>query len=254
MGTTFTVNYTDCLKREVDGFSVFRPLGTEDYVFIYFTDEMIFDFPDKRVEAKKNSVIIYEPGAYQKFTAKEQFLSSFIHFTPNNGIMKELSIPLNTILYPNNYEALNSLIKSLQKEVVYDKNHSSLMCDSIIIRLLISLERALSEDKNESLRDRFDAVRLNMIVNCTKSIFPEELAASLHLSKSRFYDYYNKFYGVSPKKEMLKARMELSRVLLTNRNKTVKEIAFEVGFENVEHFTRYYKKHFGHSPRQNINN
>jgi len=44
-------------------------------------------------------------------------------------------------------------------------------------------------------------------------------------------------------------RMEKAAVLLTNQRRTVSAVAEEVGFANIEHFTRYYKKYFGKSPR-----
>lgn len=246
----FYVNFTDYMRKEQKGFSIYRPHGTDDFVFIYFPEEMIFEFNGAEVTSKKNSVILFSPGSYQKFKAKDSFINSFVHFTADEDFFKEFEIPTETLCYPNEYEGLNTLIKQLQKEYVSQKAHSKEMCDLIVRQLLILLARDINEGDDKTLRGKFDKLRLNMIINCTKNVSSEELAEALHMSKSRFYEYYTDFYGSSPKQELLRARMELSKILLTNRNKTVKEIAYEVGFENVEHFTRYYKKSFGTSPRQ----
>ena len=246
----FYVNFTDYMRKEENDFSIYRPFGTDDFVFIYFPEEMIFELKGEKVISKKNSVILFSPGTYQKFKARDSFINSYVHFTADEDFLKEFKIPTETLLYPSGYETINSLIKQLQREHVYQKAHSRQMCDSIIRQLLIFLARDINEGDGKTLKEKFDKLRLNMIINCTKNLSPEELAEALHMSKSRFYEYYADFYGASPKQELLRARMELSKILLTNRDKTVKEIAYEVGFENVEHFTRYYKKTFGTSPRQ----
>ena len=45
-------------------------------------------------------------------------------------------------------------------------------------------------------------------------------------------------------------RMKKARALLRETNQTVETIAAEVGYENVEHFNRLFKKSYGITPVQ----
>jgi len=47
---------------------------------------------------------------------------------------------------------------------------------------------------------------------------------------------------------MLRLRMELAIRLLNTTNKSIKEIAFETGYQNEFYFYRQFKKHHKYSP------
>ena len=47
-----------------------------------------------------------------------------------------------------------------------------------------------------------------------------------------------------------KERMKKARTLLKETDQTVETIAAEVGYENVEHFNRLFKKNYGLTPVQ----
>ena len=47
-----------------------------------------------------------------------------------------------------------------------------------------------------------------------------------------------------------KERMKKARILLRETNQTVESIAAEVGYENVEHFNRLFKKSYDITPVQ----
>ena len=47
-----------------------------------------------------------------------------------------------------------------------------------------------------------------------------------------------------------KIRLNKARTLLKNRNMTVESISEAVGYQNVEHFNRLFKKAYGITPVQ----
>ena len=47
-----------------------------------------------------------------------------------------------------------------------------------------------------------------------------------------------------------KERMKKARTLLKETDQTVENVAYEVGYENVEHFNRLFKKNYGMTPVQ----
>ena len=76
----------------------------------------------------------------------------------------------------------------------------------------------------------------------------EEIASKSALAPNYFHRIFKKNFGITPLHYMLRLRMELAIRLLTTTEKTVKEVAFETGYENVFYFYRQFKKQYGYSP------
>ncbi|MTI86927.1 MAG: helix-turn-helix domain-containing protein [Balneolaceae bacterium] len=87
--------------------------------------------------------------------------------------------------------------------------------------------------------------------NFDKPLNIEDYANLTGRSPSTFYRDFKRKFGVSPQKWLIQKRMEKAKVhLSSNHEKTVTEVAFNSGYENISHFIKTFKKHFGISPKQ----
>ena len=247
----FIENYSGYMIYEHDDSVIYRPCGTDDYLFLYFPLPMIFIIDGKEVITQNNACIFFRPGESHHFYAKTKFCNSFLHFDADTDPTEIYKIKSGEFFYPANTEQLNELIKKINNEVLFKTSHSDKMIDAYITQLLILSERSFSEQNFNDIKTLFYNIRSNMLSHYSENHNITSLAAQAFMSRSRFYDYYKYFFGASPKQELLNMRMEVAQALLTNKSKTTVQIAKEVGFDNVEHFTRYYKKYFGISPRRN---
>lgn len=62
-------------------------------------------------------------------------------------------------------------------------------------------------------------------------------------------DFYNVFHS-TPQRWLTKKRLELAHYELAEKNKKPVDIYYEIGFENLSHFSFAFKKQFGYSPSQ----
>ena len=67
-------------------------------------------------------------------------------------------------------------------------------------------------------------------------------------SLSAFKRDFEKLFHSTPGRWLLEKRLHYALNLMSNRNKTVSEAAFESGFENPSHFSRAFKIRFGKGP------
>jgi AraC-like DNA-binding protein len=81
----------------------------------------------------------------------------------------------------------------------------------------------------------------------------EDLAKLSGTSISSFKRKFVEIYGISPKKWIVTKKLEQANVLLHSNDKSVSEIAFECGFENISHFIKIYKNAFGVTPKAKMN-
>lgn len=77
-----------------------------------------------------------------------------------------------------------------------------------------------------------------------------ELAKLSRLSESQLTRRFRKLFGVSPHEYILRVRVDAARTLLEETNRTISDIALEVGFTDHSHFIRSFKQLRGITPTQ----
>ena len=76
----------------------------------------------------------------------------------------------------------------------------------------------------------------------------DSLASRLGLGRSQFYRKIKSLTNYSPVELIRQLRLKQARTLLTTTERTVSEIAYEVGFSNPAYFTKCYREAFGETP------
>lgn len=76
----------------------------------------------------------------------------------------------------------------------------------------------------------------------------EELAKKLLVSESQVYRKIKAITGKSTAIYIRSVRLQYAKELLVNSDRTVSEVAFDVGFNDPSWFSRAFKKEFGYSP------
>ena len=119
------------------------------------------------------------------------------------------------------------------------------------IAALASATNKLAAEQHivEGREDRIVEI-INYIQNDFKNVSLDTLSEEFHLSKPYLSKYIKDKAGATFQEVVKEARMKKARTLLKETNQTVETIAAEVGYENVEHFNRLFKKNYGITPVQ----
>ena len=91
---------------------------------------------------------------------------------------------------------------------------------------------------------------MNYIQEHYLTVTLDDLAEKLHLSKPYLSKYIKEKSGNTFGEIVKNVRMKKARTLLKNTSMTVENIADNVGYQNVEHFNRLFKKKYGMTPVQ----
>lgn len=108
---------------------------------------------------------------------------------------------------------------------------------------------AKSENVTEGREERIVQI-LDYIQNNYTDVTLEDLSETFNLSKPYLSKYIKEKSGMTFQDAVKKARMRKAKVLLRESNQTVETIAANVGYENVEHFNRLFKKAYNMTPIQ----
>lgn len=91
---------------------------------------------------------------------------------------------------------------------------------------------------------------LNYIQSNYKEVTLDSLAEEFFLSKQYISKYIKDKSGENFGDILKKVRMKKAKTFLKNSSMTVESVAEQVGYQNVEHFTRLFKKEYGITPIQ----
>lgn len=119
------------------------------------------------------------------------------------------------------------------------------------IAALVSAANKMTKSKNitEGMEERTVEI-MNYIQNHYADVTLDVLADTFNLSKPYLSKYIKEKSGMTFQDAVKKARMKKARRLLKETNQTVESIAASVGYENVEHFNRLFKKAYDMTPVQ----
>ena len=96
--------------------------------------------------------------------------------------------------------------------------------------------------------------RMSEIINYMQANYVtvtlDELSQKFFLSKPYLSKYIKEQSGLTFGENVKKIRMKKAKTLLKNGNMKVESIAEAVGYQNVEHFNRLFKKQYGMTPVQ----
>ena len=92
---------------------------------------------------------------------------------------------------------------------------------------------------------KFDEVLKYIDSNYQKSITVGELASLMNISSMYFSNYFKRVFHISPKQYILNKRLMESQKLLLESRMSIKEIAYEVGFDNENYFSEFFTSKVG---------
>ncbi|HUS30237.1 MAG TPA: AraC family transcriptional regulator [Kofleriaceae bacterium] len=134
-------------------------------------------------------------------------------------------------------------------------NDAELGVDEVGLSLAARFARVV-HDKTSSLmpspRDRKRAVEIAMWIadHAHEPLDLDTLAARAGLSAYHFLRVFSAVLGVTPHQYVVRSRLLHAARLLADAERSITDVAFDVGFADVSNFVRTFHKAAGVSPRQ----
>ncbi len=170
-----------------------------------------------------------------------------------DNLLKNKSLPVNTPAINIGYdEEIVGLYKKILEVSNSERPGYQQLLSGMTIHLLAYL---LYREKDKNWKDKdalnkIDKARLIIRENISNPLSPEELAASLNMSYTWFRRIFKQYTGLAPAQYIVQLKIQKAKELLSVSNKTIKEIALELGFESFDYFSTVFKRQTRMTPSE----
>lgn len=232
-----------------------RPDGTGDHLLMLFYDEVWVGSegtPDRR---PPDTLMIWTPGRRQYYgDAARPYNHTWIHCDGRfiRDVLDATRLPLN---YP--FPSPDPAVTERHLLAVHEELTRHARPDEVIVRNLI--ENWLRETSRAALRAAevgnevpaaLLAVRRHIESEYARPIRLPALAKMANLSVPHFCALFKRHFGTPAVDYLIRQRMHQAAYLLQDRNLRISEVARRVGYEDLYYFSRFFRKHYGVSPRE----
>jgi AraC-like DNA-binding protein len=162
-----------------------------------------------------------------------QFNFSHYHFVNN----KELASSINKLINI-------SMEESMAKEALAD------LAMKMLILRIIQTQQLACVQQHKLNSSRLQAAVRYIQEHLSEKITIAQLAMTACMSQSAFFQSFRESFGISPLEYVLKARIEQAKKLMADPQISVTEVCYASGFNNLNHFSKLFKRMEGISPKQ----
>lgn len=122
----------------------------------------------------------------------------------------------------------------------------------LFVQFLISLSRYLNSHSHDQpdrgRKERLEELKTHIQVNYAEDFSLQELANRLHTNQSYLSRWFREYTGIPLFEYINQIRIQKACLLLKRTDKSVIEIAFDVGYKSLSFFNRYFRKIMNTSP------
>ena len=129
-------------------------------------------------------------------------------------------------------------------------NHSIAVCNHLANAMVLKISELLKSSKEKQARawDTYNRILQHLRNNYFRLRTIDELAAEVNIDSAYLSRVFKRFHHEPPYRFLIRLKMGHAASLLLSTRRLVKDIAFELGFENQFHFSRTFKSVYGVSP------
>lgn len=170
-----------------------------------------------------------------RFTPPHQYFT-----IPQTGIIPK---PEKVVIL---MKQLQDIVKNKYPAIALDAMSTSILTELYGQLTLIPPVENYSENQKQIYYDIMDYVKTNI----SRNIKISEIAAAFGYNEKYISHRFVEICGIPLKQYIMKTKIEQANYMLTDTNKSIAEIAKELGYSDSHNFSRTYKKITGLSPSE----
>lgn len=142
-----------------------------------------------------------------------------------------------------------SILKSMREQDDVERLASMIRLLAIV-SITDDTQKMGKYKKTDKKQERLNRIRTYVICNASRDISLDDVVRHVGMNRSAFCVFFKQCMGKTFITYLNEYRIELACQLLKQKNMSVSEICYHVGFTNIPYFNRTFKRMKGCSPTQ----
>ncbi len=229
-----------------------RPSGTGGYLFILFHDSASVWKDGEPNRLDPGSLMLWPRGSAHRYGNEEKEWShTWIHFNGAWGEkhLTECGIEPGAVQRLNKMSAMEDALWRMYEELTTHQKPDPVILKNLFHNWIRELMRDAEEGAARHVPEKIRQVKQYLDQHAQSRITLRGLSEKSGMSIPYLSAEFKRHYNDSPINYLIGAKLRQARKLLLNQNLQISEIARCVGYEDIFHFSKLFKKHFGLSPR-----
>jgi AraC family transcriptional regulator of arabinose operon len=232
-----------------------RANGIVDFLFLFVKTPAAF-IVDKRIFTIDHPSVIlmdsYVPHKY--FPTGQTYIDDYLHFDSQerDKFISELTFPMNIPIQITDSKQIDTILSDIMKENYPANKYWNKIMDLLISLLMIKVSEQYDILNRERMSvphfDKLAELRNQILASPEKKWSVENLSCQMCLSPAYFQTVYKKAFGVTCITDVINSRISQAKILLTTTDMPVNQVSNELGYDEVYHFIRQFKKNIGLTP------
>jgi AraC-like DNA-binding protein len=224
--------------------------------FDYLPGETVIVPPNITMKIDFPEATINQPSQCTALAINHQEIADTLDFLNENYPREDKRIwqlNYNQFHFFNNYELaqlINKLIRISTGDALTKDVLANLTLKELLIRIMqMQNLNEISDNLHElSSGSRFAYVLEYIRVHLSDKLNIDALSQMAFMSKASFFRAFRHELGISPVDYIIKERLQLAKQLMNNPHNSISEACFKAGFNNLNYFSRAFKKIEGITP------
>ena len=212
-----------------------------------------------RLKVDEGTIIFLFPNEWHRYkpdpgTGWDEYWVGFTGSIMDNLVKKRFFEPKRPCLPIGVNEQIVSLFDQIITHTKEEKSGYQPLISGTVVHLL-GLVHSISrgnrfEDQQSMVENMVNKARILLRANVEQQISPEKVASELGLSYSWFRKTFKAYTGIAPGQYLIQLKIEKAKMLLSDRSKSVKEIAYNLNFDSSFYFSKLFKEKTGLPPEK----
>lgn len=206
------------------------------------------------VTAKKGETVILNCFKPHEYYTEDHMESIWVHFSGPNCVewYQQIVQSNGNLITSGDSERIQKILFRLFDGISTDNRPSEAEMSLELYKLMTALvsPAQIAHKNAPDYEENIQEAKKYVLNHLTEKIAVGDIAASVHMSASHFSRIFKQQTGFSPYDFVLVSRLNRAKDYLQKTNRTVSEIAYEVGFNSESHFIYFFTSNVGISPRK----
>lgn len=226
-----------------------RPKGTGDWLFMSFPGDVLLRSGGIEQAHAGPVLMVWSPDQGHWYGWREsRWLHSWVHANGPalDALLAASDVPRGVPIFGLPTAVVDACVLALHRELARPRPDPRLALLQLEV-LVREAARAASPDAGDAPAP-WPEIRRHIDEHFAQRLTLAGLARRFRLGPQHLCEGFKRWFGAPPIEYQIRLRLDRARLLLADRNRSVAEVAAEVGWLDVPHFCRTFRRRCGITP------